>query len=86
MDLLISNNSPLSQHNDTISLNHLCMSYDTKELNNIPYSFSRKVIWLEAAKTNKDSSVIAGYFLKAVKRYGNDVEKHKILLKQCWIL
>ena len=63
------------------------MSYDTKEVNqlhNISYSFSQKVIWLEVAKTNNDSSVIAGYFLKAVKRYGNDVKKH--LLKQCWIL
>ena len=70
VNLLISNNSPLSQHNDTIS-------YDTKEVNqhhNISYSFSQKVIWLEVAKTNNDSSVIAGYFLKAVKRYGNDVK------------
>lgn len=34
------------------------------------YSFSRKVIWLEVATTNKDSSVIAGYYLRAVEEYG----------------
>ena len=32
--------------------------------------FSRKVLWLEVCTTNKDSSVIAGYYLKAVKKYG----------------
>lgn len=32
--------------------------------------FSRKIIRLEVAKTNNNSSVIAGYFLKAVANYG----------------
>ena len=35
--------------------------------------FSRKVLWLEVAKTNNDSAVIAGYYLKAVVKYGMDV-------------
>lgn len=29
--------------------------------------YSRKILWLEVSSTNKDSSVIAGYFLKAVE-------------------
>ena len=32
--------------------------------------YSRKIIWLEVASTNKDPSVVAGYFLKAVKSIG----------------
>ena len=35
--------------------------------------FSRKVLWLEVAKTNNNSAVIAGYYLKAVFKYGTDV-------------
>ena len=34
------------------------------------HRFSRKIIWLEVAKTNNDSGVIAGYFLHAVAQYG----------------
>ena len=34
-------------------------------------SFSRKVIWLEVSTTNNDPSVIAGYYLRAVEKYGN---------------
>ena len=34
-------------------------------------SFSRKVIWLEVSTTNNDPSVIAGYYLHAVEKYGN---------------
>ena len=30
--------------------------------------YSRKIIWLEVASTNKDPSVVAGNFLKALKR------------------
>ena len=33
-------------------------------------SFSRKLIWLEVACTNNNSSVIAGYYLNAVEKYG----------------
>ena len=33
-------------------------------------SFSRKIIWLEVASTNNSSSVIAGYYLNAVEKYG----------------
>ncbi len=36
------------------------------------YSFSRKVLWLEVSTTNKDSRVIAGYYLKAVQEYGEN--------------
>ena len=32
--------------------------------------FSRKILWLEVSTTNKNSSVVAGYYLKAVKKYG----------------
>ena len=32
--------------------------------------YSRKIIWLEVASINKDPSVVAGYFLKAVKSIG----------------
>ena len=34
------------------------------------FSFSRKIIWLEVASTNNSSSVIAGYYLNAVGKYG----------------
>lgn len=33
--------------------------------------YSRKVLWLEVATTNKDSAIIAGYYLRAVEKYGN---------------
>ncbi len=29
-----------------------------------------KILWLEVAPTNKDSKVIAGYYLKAVQNFG----------------
>ena len=32
--------------------------------------YSRKIIWLDVASTNKDPSVVAGYLLKAVKSIG----------------
>ena len=32
--------------------------------------YSGKIIWLEVASTNKDPSVVEGYFLKAVKSIG----------------
>ena len=32
--------------------------------------FSRKIVWLEASRTNNDPSVIASYFMKAVERVG----------------
>ena len=32
--------------------------------------YSRKIIWLEVASINKDPSVVAGCFLKAVKSIG----------------
>ena len=32
--------------------------------------FSRKVLWLKVSKTNNDSSVIAGYYLDTVAKYG----------------
>ena len=32
-----------------------------------PCSFSRKLMWLEVSPTNKDPTVIAGYYLNAVK-------------------
>ena len=31
---------------------------------------SRKFLWLEVSTTNKDSAVIAGYYVKAVQKYG----------------
>ena len=31
---------------------------------------SRKILWLEVSTTNKDSAVIAGYYVKAVQKYG----------------
>ena len=34
------------------------------------HRFARKVLWLEVAVTNNKSSVIAGYYLRAVRRYG----------------
>ncbi len=30
----------------------------------------KKITWLEVAPTNKDSKVIAGYYLKAVQNFG----------------
>lgn len=33
-------------------------------------SYSRKILWLEVSPTNKDSKVIAGYYLQAVEKYG----------------
>ena len=32
-------------------------------------SFSRKLIWLKAASTNREPAVIANYYLSAVKEY-----------------
>ena len=43
------------------------------------YSFSRKVLWLEVSPTNKDSFVIAGFYLAAVEKYGN-LYYHQIIL------
>ena len=37
----------------------------------IIYSYSRKIIWLEVCPTNKDSKVVAGYYLRAVENFGN---------------
>lgn len=31
--------------------------------------FSRKLLWLKAADTNKNPKVVAGYFLRAIKKY-----------------
>ena len=36
-------------------------------------SFSRKVLWLQVSVTNNDSSVVAGYYLDAVKQYGKNL-------------
>ena len=41
-----------------------------KECSYVVNSFSRKLIWLEVASTNNSSSVIAGYYLNAVEKYG----------------
>ena len=32
--------------------------------------YSRKILWLEVSSTNKDSKVIASYYLQAVEDYG----------------
>ncbi len=49
-------------------------THDTSKFNlatNYLYnSFSRKILWLEVSSTNKNSSVIAGYYLKAVEKHG----------------
>lgn len=43
-------------------------------------SFSRKVLWLEVAKTNNDSSIIAGFYLDAVEKYGKHDFFHNNLI------
>ena len=34
------------------------------------YRFSRKVLWMEVSPTNKNASIVGGYYLSAVERYG----------------
>lgn len=39
--------------------------------------FSRKLLWLEVSVTNKDPTVIAGYYLKIVEHL-RGIDKNKI--------
>ena len=40
--------------------------------------YSRKILWLEVCPTNKDSKVIAGFYLDAVKKYGKNTLSYSI--------
>ncbi len=41
------------------------------------YRFSRKIVWLKAASTNKNPAVIGHYYVEAIKKQGGN-EKLKL--------
>ncbi len=41
------------------------------------YRFSRKIVWLKVASTNKNSAVIGHYYVEAIKKQGGK-EKLKV--------
>ena len=58
---------------DALMGNAMCIAIIIADKHCAINSYSRKIIWLEVCPTNKDSRVVAGYYLCAVENFGKHI-------------